>query len=261
MPIVFLKLPDFSDRCELYSIYWTKCVICPLSEITIYYRIEIRVFYSILHGKEQTMLNTIIFTIFGYLLGSLLFARYFSDLFCGRDVTADTPDRNPGAFNAYTYGGFWCGALTLICDLLKGFLPVFLFISFCGKGLGLAFVMAAPVLGHIFPIWHKFNGGKGIAVSFGSLLGLAPDFRPVLILALTYLLFSFVFKVDPHFYRLILTYSIAFLSINLFRPGYAVVLGCAAVFSAVLLKIISVRDTNDKMTIRAAWSGNGDHNK
>ncbi|HBJ25318.1 MAG TPA: acyl-phosphate glycerol 3-phosphate acyltransferase, partial [Ruminococcaceae bacterium] len=37
------------------------------------------------------MLKTIIFTIFGYMSGGLLFARYFSDLFCGRDVTADTP--------------------------------------------------------------------------------------------------------------------------------------------------------------------------
>ena len=199
------------------------------------------------------MLKTIIFTIFGYMSGGLLFARYFSDLFCGRDVTADTPDKNPGTYNAYTYGGFWCGALTLIFDLLKGFLPVFLFIRLSGKSLGLIPVMAAPVIGHIFPIWHKFNGGKGIAVSFGALLGLAPDFRPVLILALTYLLFSFVFKVNPHFYRLILTYSCALGAIILLRPGYAVVLGCAAVFSAVLLKIISVRDTYDKMTIRSAW--------
>ncbi len=199
------------------------------------------------------MLSTLVFAIFGYMSGSLLFARYFSDLFCGRDVTADTPDKNPGTYNAYTYGGFWCGALTLICDLLKGFLPVFLFIRLSGKTLGLVLVMVAPVLGHIFPIWHKFSGGKGIAVSFGCLLGLAPDFRPVLILALTYLMFSFVFKVNPHFYRLILTYSVAMLFIILIRPGFSVVLGCAAVFSAVLLKIISVRDTYDKMTIRSAW--------
>lgn len=199
------------------------------------------------------MLKTFIFSTFGYLAGSLLFARYFSDFFCGKDVTADTPDKNPGTYNAYTYGGFWCGALTLICDLLKGFLPVFMFIRFSGKGLGLVLVMVAPVLGHLFPIWHKFSGGKGIAVSFGVLLGIVPDFRPVLILAITYLMFSFLFKVNPHFYRLILTYSVAMLAIILVRPGVTVVLGCAAVFSAVLLKIISVRDTYDKMTITSAW--------
>lgn len=200
------------------------------------------------------MLKTISFSIFGYLSGSLMFARYFSNLFCGRDVTADSPDKNPGTFNAYTYGGFFCGALTLIFDLLKGFLPVFLFIRAAGaKPLGLVAVMAAPVLGHIFPIWHKFSGGKGIAVSFGCLLGLAPDLRPVFILALTYLLFSFVLKVDPHFYRIILTYCVAAFFIILIRPGFTVFLGCAAVFTPVVLKIISVRDTTDKMTIRGAW--------
>lgn len=200
------------------------------------------------------MLTTIGFTLFGYLTGSLLFARYFSNLFCGKDVTADTPDNNPGTYNAYTYGGFWCGALTLICDLLKGFLPVFLYIWACGGlRLGLVPVMAAPALGHIFPIWHKFDGGKGIAVSFGVLLGLAPNMLPVLTLALTYLLFSFVFKVNPHFYRLILTYSTAFGVIVLATRSIPVVLGCAAVFLIVLLKIISVRDTYDKMTVRPAW--------
>ena len=49
------------------------------------------------------MLTTIGFILFGYFTGSLLFARYFSNLFCGKDVTVDTPDSNPGTYNAYTY--------------------------------------------------------------------------------------------------------------------------------------------------------------
>ena len=102
---------------------------------------------------EDKMLTTIGFILFGYFTGSLLFARYFSNLFCGKDVTVDTPDSNPGTYNAYTYGGFWCGALTLVCDLLKGFLPVFLYIRVSGgTPLGLVLVMSAPALGHIFPI-------------------------------------------------------------------------------------------------------------
>jgi len=62
-----------------------------------------------------------------------------------------------------------------------------------------------------------------------------------------------VFKVNPHFYRLILTYSTAFGIILLTSRSIPVTLGCAAVFVIVLLKIISVRDTYDKMTVRAAW--------
>lgn len=197
---------------------------------------------------------TFIFSASGFLLGGLLFARYFSRLFHGRDVTVEGEDKNPGTFNAYTYGGFWCGALTLLCDLIKGFLPVFIYIKLVGtRSLGLVLVMAAPILGHIFPIWHKFNGGKGIAVSFGVLLGLAPDMLPVLTLAITYLFLSFVIKVNPHFYRIILTYCLTVLIIIASTPDLPVILGCMAVSACVVLKHISVRDTDEKIQVKAIW--------
>lgn len=201
------------------------------------------------------ILSTFIFSATGYLLGGLLFARYFSKLFCGKDVTVKGDDRNPGTYNAYTYGGFWCGALTLVCDLLKGFLPVFLYIHLAGglRSIGLVLVMAAPILGHIFPIWHKFNGGKGIAVSFGILLGLAPNMLPVLTLAITYLFLSFVIKINPHFYRIILTYCLTVLIVIVSTPELSVILGCMAVSAAVIIKHISVRDTDEKIQVKALW--------
>lgn len=200
------------------------------------------------------MSKAILFSIIGYLSGSLLPARFFSKKFCGRDVTEDSPDKNPGTFNAFTYGGFWCGALTLICDLLKSFLPVFLYLRVAEKGIGLIFVMVSPVLGHIFPIFHKFDGGKGIAASFGVLLGLAPDMRPVMILGAMYLLYSFVFKVTPHFYRLVLTYSTMVVLVGLIRPGAAVVIGCVVVSAAVIFKLIVKFDAaDDKMKITPVW--------
>lgn len=71
-------------------------------------------------------------------------------------------DKNPGTFNVFQYGGFLCGTLTLCGDLLKGFLPVFLYR--CGNmraaDMGLAFVLAAPVFGHILPAFHKFRGAR-----------------------------------------------------------------------------------------------------
>ncbi|MGN1340165.1 MAG: glycerol-3-phosphate acyltransferase [Oscillospiraceae bacterium] len=201
------------------------------------------------------LLNTFIFSSAGYLLGGLLFARYFSKLFCGSDVTVRGEDKNPGTYNAYTYGGFVCGALTLIFDLLKGFLPVFLYIQLTDglDSFGLVLVMAAPILGHIFPIWHKFNGGKGIAVSFGVLLGLAPNMLPVLTLAITYLFLSFVVKINPHFYRIILTYCLTVLIVIVSTPGLPVILGCMAVSAGVVFKHIAVRDTYEKMQVKALW--------
>ena len=73
------------------------------------------------------MIHMIPYIVLGYLSGSILYARIFGFLLEKGDITADTPDGNPGAFNAFHNGGFWCGMLTLCFDMLKGALPVMLF--------------------------------------------------------------------------------------------------------------------------------------
>ena len=70
-----------------------------------------------------------LYIIFGYLLGSILFARLGGLIFKKTDIMAESPDKNPGTMNAFTYGGFRCGVFTLCGDLFKGFLPVFLYRS------------------------------------------------------------------------------------------------------------------------------------
>lgn len=62
-----------------------------------------------------------LYIIFGYLLGSILFARLGGLIFKKTDIMAESPDKNPGTMNAFTYGGFRCGVFTLCGDLLKGF--------------------------------------------------------------------------------------------------------------------------------------------
>ncbi len=132
------------------------------------------------------------FVIGGYLLGSILFAYVLPK--------ADPPYRYPGdvggqqsrTYNAFRYGGTVCGICVLLLELLKGFFPVWL----CERTVGLqspwfAAVMAAPVLGHAYSVYHRGRGGKAIAVSFGVLLGLVPAgiWRPLAMLVLFYLLF------------------------------------------------------------------------
>ena len=73
------------------------------------------------------MLTALCFTVFGYLLGSILFARVYGALF-GKDLISNSTDGNPGTSNAFIYGGMLCGTLTLLGDLIKGFLPVFLYL-------------------------------------------------------------------------------------------------------------------------------------
>ena len=69
------------------------------------------------------MARELLFLVCAYLSGSVLYARVFGRLF-GKDVTLGSSDGNPGTFNAFQNGGFWCGLLTLLGDLAKGFVPV-----------------------------------------------------------------------------------------------------------------------------------------
>ena len=203
------------------------------------------------------MTRALMFTVLGYFGGSILFARVFSQLFYKRDVTEDGDDRNPGTYNAFKCGGFLMGVLTLVFDLAKGILPVFLYLHGQDEpdtGLALAFVMAAPVVGHTFPIFYHFKGGKGIAVSFGTLLGLFPDMMPVLFLAATFIFFSVVVKVSPHYYRTIAAFCITSVLILVFSDSpHAVTVGF--LISSVCVNLRLYRSTEEKQSleVKFAW--------
>ena len=147
-----------------------------------------------------------LFIIFGYLSGSILFARLIPKFFCHIDVCEISEDHNPGTFNVFRHVGVGLGILVILLELAKGFVPVFL----AGRCLDMeravfGLVLAAPVLGHGWPLWDLKGGGKSIAVSFGVLLGLFPQCGPVIMLAVFYLLFSLVIVIGPHFFRLYIT--------------------------------------------------------
>lgn len=202
--------------------------------------------------------RTLLFVIIGYLSGSLLFARYFGRLLSKRDVAADSPDGNPGTFNAFKYGGFACGVLTLCGDLLKGFLPVYLYLRSLGgideAGAGLALVVVAPVLGHILPLYHRFRGGKGIAVSFGCLLGLLPEAEPVLILAAVFLFFSLVVNVQPNWHKTFFTYLVSAVIMSLSSIPANVSLGFGLVTAMVMVKLLTNRpESSGQCEVTLAW--------
>lgn len=147
------------------------------------------------------------YIVLGYLSGSVLYGYCLPKLFKGVDVRAVSKDGNPGAANAILYGGKALGLLALCCDLLKGFIPVYLAARTLDiYSLWFAPVLIAPVAGHAFPLLDRGKGGKAIAVSFGVLLGLLPDWTPVLTLAFFYVFFSLILVVSPHRYRSIVTF-------------------------------------------------------
>nr|WP_317380101.1 glycerol-3-phosphate acyltransferase [uncultured Faecalimonas sp.] len=193
----------------------------------------------------------IFYTIIGYLSGSILYANIFGKLFCHKDVTEDTIDGNPGTTNAFLNGGFLCGICTLLCDLLKGILPVYAYMhGLPGADIWITFVLAAPVAGHIFPVFRHFRGGKGIAVSFGVLLGLYPYLKPVLLLACCFLLFSFVIVITPNYHKTFATYLLATVLVLLGGRSSYVSLGMVVISALVLGKLMLCREEREECKVK-----------
>ncbi len=168
-----------------------------------------------------------------------------------------SPDHNPGTANAFRYGGFWCGFLTLVCDLLKGFLPVFLYMAYIGLephyGLSFAPVMAAPVIGHAFPVFFRFQGGKGIAVSFGCLLGLLPIWQPLALLAAFFIFFSVALRITSHYHRTLITYLCSLISVFFIVGNPAIWGGFLMISAAVIFRLLISRENKEQMRVRLLW--------
>lgn len=177
----------------------------------------------------------LIFIIMGYLSGSILYAYLIPKIFLKIDIREKSTDDNPGVANAFINGGVFCGILVLLFELGKGFFPIWI----ASKSLNIenilfSGVLAAPVLGHAYPVFNLKKGGKSIAVSFGVLLGLYPVVEPVIILAFFYILFSIVIIINPHFFRSIITFSFFSLTCLLLENNSSIILGCIIISSIVV---------------------------
>ena len=124
------------------------------------------------------IIYAVLVVIFSYLIGSVNFAVIFSKVFMKKDVR-NIGSGNAGTTNIMRNGGFVPGALTFLCDALKGFVA-----SFAGKVVfdyilgntdaawalpiyGAYICGLACMLGHVFPVFFRFKGGKGVATSVG----------------------------------------------------------------------------------------------
>ena len=108
--------------------------------------------------------------LLGYLLGSIPFGLILTRAAGGPDVRT-IGSGNIGATNVLRTGRKGLAAATLVCDMLKGTLAVLVAVQFAGHDAALAAGLGA-FLGHLFPVWLKFKGGKGVATYIGVLIGL-----------------------------------------------------------------------------------------
>jgi len=111
--------------------------------------------------------------IAAYLLGAVPFGLLLSKLISGQDPRQHGSG-NIGATNAMRAGGKLVGALTLLADIAKGALPVALAIIFRLPEAWIAAIAVATFVGHIFPVYLNFQGGKGVATMLGVMLPWQP---------------------------------------------------------------------------------------
>jgi len=126
---------------------------------------------------------TIIFTIAAYLIGSISFAVVMSRAF-GLSDPRTYGSKNPGATNVLRSGSKKAAIATLVGDCVKGWIPVAVAVWLASQAQyeqrfdfgdgGVALVAIAVFLGHLWPVFFRFVGGKGVATALGVLLGLSP---------------------------------------------------------------------------------------
>jgi acyl phosphate:glycerol-3-phosphate acyltransferase len=128
----------------------------------------------------------------GYLLGSVPFGLLFA-LASGAGDVRKIGSGNIGATNVLRTGKKWAAAATLICDALKGAVAVLLVRTYLPPGCEI-FAALAAVLGHVYPVWLNFKGGKGVATFIGVLGAL---YWPVgLLVAATWLVAAFIWRIS-----------------------------------------------------------------
>ena len=155
---------------------------------------------------------TIAFVIAAYLLGSVSFAVITSKLFKLPDPRT-YGSGNPGATNVLRSGKKAAAALTLLGDAAKGWLAVFMAIQFELSAVQVAVIALAVFIGHLYPVFLDFKGGKGVATALGVLLALNA-WMGLAALA-TWLFMAVVFRYS----------SLSALTAAIGAPVYAVLLG------------------------------------
>jgi len=140
-------------------------------------------------------LHSLVAIVAAYLIGSISFAVVVSRVM-GLADPRSYGSKNPGATNVLRSGNKTAALLTLLGDGAKGWLAVFLARQFApqfGFGDGtIALVALAAFVGHLFPVFHRFIGGKGVATAAGVLLALSPWLG--LATLLTWLIIAFFFR-------------------------------------------------------------------
>jgi glycerol-3-phosphate acyltransferase PlsY len=134
-------------------------------------------------------INLIIVAVYSYLLGSIPFGLVLTKIFLKKDIR-EIGSGNIGTTNVLRTGKKSLAVTTLMLDLLKGYFSIIITFTYFENLISYSALIC--FIGHIFPFWLKFKGGKGVATYLGVILALSYKF--FLIFGITWLVLSFLFR-------------------------------------------------------------------
>ena len=134
-------------------------------------------------------INLIIVAVYSYLLGSIPFGLLLTKIFLKKDIRK-VGSGNIGTTNVLRTGNKFLAIATLVFDLFKGYISVYITMIYFESLTSLSALIC--FIGHVFPIWLKFKGGKGVATYLGVILALSYKF--FLIFSLSWIALSLLFR-------------------------------------------------------------------
>ena len=134
-------------------------------------------------------INLIIVAVYSYLLGSIPFGLVLTKIFLKKDIRK-IGSGNIGTTNVLRTGKKSLAAGTLVLDLMKGYFSIIITFTYFENLISYSALIC--FIGHIFPVWLKFKGGKGVATYLGVILALSYKF--FLIFGISWLVLSFLFR-------------------------------------------------------------------
>jgi len=134
-------------------------------------------------------INLIIVAVYSYLLGSIPFGLILTKIFLKKDIRK-IGSGNIGTTNVLRTGKKSLAAATLLLDLMKVYFSIIITFTYFENLISYSSLIC--LIGHIFPIWLKFKGGKGVATYLGVILALS--FKFFLIFGISWLILSFLFR-------------------------------------------------------------------
>lgn len=125
----------------------------------------------------QAILPKILLLVLAYIAGSISPSFFIAKIFYGFDIRT-RGSNNPGTTNAFRTMGKKAGIATLVIDLIKGVIPTYIGLKLYGKDFG-ALAATFAILGHNYPFYLGFKGGKGVATSMGTIFVVSPAIASV----------------------------------------------------------------------------------